>query len=193
LNHFVGLKATNGTANTVTLVAATEDHFSEAHEYEIIKFMLSKEAGFMSTSFQEGVLRRCCTVGYELLKGRTPIQQFLLTKHSVNCATTADLLPYVDKYLAAVEKRARASEESRPIEASAKKAVREPTAQEERIALVTDFCASVDDAELEVLQNLLTAEIEKRKKPPSSGFVDMRKIGSPPPAASAGGAASSSG
>jgi len=119
-------------------------------------------------------LRRCCTVGYELLKGRTPIQQFLLTKHSVNCATTADLLPYVDKYLAAVEKRARASEESRPIEASAKKAVRAPSPEEERFDLALAFVADSSDKELEALQIFLTREIEKRKKPPPGSFFNTR-------------------
>ena len=57
LNHLVEMEA--GDANTVTLEAATDNFtVTEDDELEIIKFMLSRETGTLSTSFQEGILKR---------------------------------------------------------------------------------------------------------------------------------------
>jgi len=67
-------------------------------------------------------------------------------------ASLPQLLPFVDKYFAAVEKRARASEEPSPIEAPAKKAVRAPSPEEERFDLALAFVADSSDKELEALQ-----------------------------------------
>jgi len=74
------------------------------------------------------------------------MQQFLLTKYSLNCAMTPHLLPFVDKFLAAVEKRGRSSEESTPVEAPGRKAsktgeaaTRNPTPEEETISLATEI------------------------------------------------------
>ena len=182
LSHLVEMKA--GDANTVTLEAATND-FTEDDELEIIKYVLSREAGTLSASFQEGIWKRYCFITYETSNKRKLIQQFHLNKHSVNCATTLNLIPFVDKYLAAVEKRDRSPEATTPVEAPDRKASRpegavprDPTPAEERIAIATElFGESVDDAELEVMQKLLTKEIDKRKKPSLSVF-DERKIGS---------------
>jgi len=78
--------------------------------------------------------------------------------------------------LAEIAKRDRSSEDKSPVKAPERKVSRqEPSAQEKRIALATElFCASVNDAELEVLQILLIKEIEKRKLPPVSSFFDTR-------------------
>jgi len=89
-------------------------------------------------------------------------------------ASLPQLLPFVDKYLAAVEKRARASEEPSPIKAPAKKAVRAPSPEEKRFDLVLAFVADSSDKELEALHILLTKEIEKRIKPPAGRFFDTR-------------------
>jgi len=132
----------------------------------------------MKAKLLNEVVIKKCNIFYEWR-----IKVFHLTKDTLNFALTADLLPFIDKYLAEIAKRDRSSEYKSPVEAPERKVSRqEPSAYEERKALATElFCASVDDAELEVLQNLLTAEIEKRKKPPSSIFVDIRKLGSSPP------------
>ena len=97
----------------------------------------------------------------------------------MNCATTPHLIPYVDKYLAAVEKRGSSSKETTPVEASDRKAGKQeeavpgyPIPEEERIALATElFGESVDDAELEVIEKVLTKEINEQKKRHETHFL----------------------
>jgi len=85
------------------------------------------------------------------------------------------LLPFVDKYLAAVEKRRREEDDdASPLEAPARKAACPPaTPAAERYDLVVTTFAASSVEELESLQKLLTATIDKRKRPASS-FIDIR-------------------
>jgi len=194
LNGLVALR--NGKSNTVSIAEATAN-LTAGDALDIIEYVLSRKAGFMGNSFSNSILKNQCLITYESEVARGRRQEFFLTENSVNLVVGSCLLPFVDKYWAAeLAKRGRSSEETTPVEGPDRKSSRseeaiprDPTPEEERIGLATElFCAS-NDVELESLQKLLTAEIDKRKKPPVSRFVDLRTHLLPP--AAFGGVASS--
>ena len=97
-----------------------------------------------------------------------------MTEYSVNLATGYYLLPFVDKYLAEVAKRRpRPDDDTSPVDAPARKAACAAAPADERYALAIKSLAASSEEELESLQKLLTAEIEKRKRPVSL-FFDTR-------------------
>ena len=178
--------------NVVSFADATAEFTGEG-ELDIILYVPSRDAGIRGTSFKEAIIEKKYKIVYEqhVNTATSTRREFHLKISSLNFAVTTDLLPFINKYLAAVEKRRREEDDetSSPVGAPARKAACPAAPADERYALAIKSFAASSEGDLESLQKLLTAEIEKRKKPPVSQFVDTRAHLLPPSAV--GGAASS--
>ena len=103
-----------GASNKVTFADATTG-MNDVEELDVINYMLSRDAGLQSKSFNEAVLGKC-NITFEW-RNKT----INLTRDTLNLALTKDLQPFIKTYLAEVEKRGRSSEVNSLVEAPVRK------------------------------------------------------------------------